>query len=104
MTAKTLVAQGIECVLFEKSNRLGGVWADGYSNFSVQVPKELYEFPDWPMPVDAADFTSGVVFQKYLEDYVDHFKFRSCIRLNTCVCKSGTEKYRNSKMEYHSKN
>jgi dimethylaniline monooxygenase (N-oxide forming) len=84
-TAKTLINEGVECVLFERGNRLGGVWADGYSNFGVQAPKELYEFPDWPMPQDAPHFTPGPVFQQYLEDYVDHFKFRSCIRLNACV-------------------
>ena len=37
------------------------------------------------MPGDAPHFTPGPVFQRYLEDYVDHFKFRSCIRYNTCV-------------------
>lgn len=85
VTAKTLIAQGVECVVFDKSDRLGGVWAYGYSNFGVQVPKELYEFPDWSMPEAAADFCSGEVFQQYLEDYVDHFQFRSSIRLNTDV-------------------
>jgi len=87
VTAKTLFTQGLECVVFERSDRLGGVWADGYSNFGVQVPKELYEFPDWPMPEAAPHFTPGPVFQQYLEDYVDHFKFRSCIRFNACVSK-----------------
>ena len=46
-TAKTLLADGIDCVVFERGERLGGVWADGYSNFGVQIQKELYEFPDW---------------------------------------------------------
>ncbi len=46
VTAKTLLAQGLDCTLFERGPALGGVWADGYSNFGVQVQKELYEFPD----------------------------------------------------------
>jgi dimethylaniline monooxygenase (N-oxide forming) len=87
VTTKTLFAQGLECVAFERGDRLGGVWADGYSNFGVQAPKELYEFPDWPMPESAPHFTPGPVFQQYLEDYVDHFEFRSCIRFNACVTK-----------------
>jgi dimethylaniline monooxygenase (N-oxide forming) len=86
-SAKTFSEQGLDCVVYERSDRLGGVWADGYSNFGVQVPKELYEFPDWPMPGDAPHFTPGPVFQQYLEDYVDHFKFRSCIRFNASVTK-----------------
>ena len=87
VTTKTLFAHSLECVAFERSDRLGGVWADGYSNFGVQAPKELYEFPDWPMPETAPHFTPGPVFQQYLEDYVDHFEFRSCIRFNSCVTK-----------------
>ena len=86
-TAKTLFAQGLDCVLFEQSDRLGGVWADGYSNFGVQAPKELYQFPDWPLPEDVPDFTPGPLFQQYLEDYVDHFQFRSSIRFKARVTK-----------------
>ena len=77
-TAKTLTAQGLDCTVFEKANGLGGVWADGYSNFGVQ---ELYQFPDWPLPEGTPNFTPGPVFKQYLEDFVDHFDIRSKIRL-----------------------
>jgi len=83
--AKTLLANGYEVVVFDRARRLGGVWADGYVNFGVQVQKELYEFPDWPLPPEAPDFTPGPVFQKYLEDYCDHFGVRPCLRLGTRV-------------------
>ena len=72
-TAKTLLVEGMECVIFERGERLGGVWADGYSNFGVQIQKELYEFPDWPLPPETPNFTPGGIFQQYLEDYCDHF-------------------------------
>lgn len=85
VTTKTLFGAGLKCVAFERSSQLGGVWVDGYSNFGVQAPKELYEFPDYPMPESAPHFTPGPVFQQYLEDYVDEFKFRACIRFNACV-------------------
>ncbi len=84
-TTKSLKAAGLDCVLLERNDRLGGVWADGYSNFGVQAPKELYEFPDWPLPEGTENYTPGPVFQQYLEDYVDHFKLRDCLRLNTNV-------------------
>jgi dimethylaniline monooxygenase (N-oxide forming) len=84
-TAKTLRADGIECVIFERAPRLGGVWADGYSNFGVQVQKELYEFPDWPLPPDAPSFTPGPVMQKYLEGYADHFGVTPGLRLESRV-------------------
>jgi len=56
-TAKTLLAAGVDCTLFDRGDRLGGVWADGYSNFAVQVQKELYQFPDWPLPDRSGDGT-----------------------------------------------
>jgi dimethylaniline monooxygenase (N-oxide forming) len=84
-TAKTLTAQGLECVVFDRADRLGGVWADGYSNFGVQAQKELYQFPDWPLPEGTPNFTPGPIFQKYLEDYVDQFQLRPHIRLKSSV-------------------
>jgi dimethylaniline monooxygenase (N-oxide forming) len=83
--AKTLLAEGIDCVIFERGDRLGGVWADGYSNFGVQVQRELYEFPDWPLPPGTPNFTPGPVLQKYLEGYCDHFGVRPHLRLGARV-------------------
>ena len=86
-TAKTLQAEGLDCTVFERAERLGGVWADGYSNFGVQVQKELYQFPDWPLPKGTPNFTPGPIFQRYLEDYADHFRIRSHIHLGARVAK-----------------
>ncbi len=84
-TAKTLIREGFECTVFERRSELGGVWADGYLNFGVQVQKELYEFPDWPLAPGSPNFTPGPVFQKYLSDYCDEFGVRSRIRFDTQV-------------------
>lgn len=84
-TAKTLLSEGFDCTVFERRSELGGVWADGYLNFGVQVQKELYEFPDWPLPPETPDFTPGPVFQKYLSDYCDEFGVRSRTRFDTRV-------------------
>lgn len=85
VTAKTLLAQGIACTLFERSACVGGVWADGYLNFGVQLQKELFEFPDWPLKEDTPQFTPGPIFKQYLDDYADHFAVRPHIRFNTSV-------------------
>ncbi len=84
-TAKTLLAEGFDCTIFERNDRLGGVWADGYIGFGVQVQKELYEFPDWPLPPEVPSFTPGPQFQTYLEGYCDRFGIRSRLRLSTRV-------------------
>ena len=85
VAAKTLMADGLECTLFERNATLGGVWSDGYINFGVQVQKELYEYPDWPLPDDAADFTPGPDFQRYMVGYADHFGVTPHIRLGCAV-------------------
>ena len=85
VTAKTLLARGLDCTVFEAGSRLGGVWADGYSGFGVQVQRELYEFPDWPLPADVPDFTPGPTIQGYLEDYARHFGVWPRIAFDTRV-------------------
>ena len=85
VTAKTLMAEGLECTLFERNGALGGVWADGYVNFGVQVQKELYEYPDWPLPQGTPDFTPGPLFQRYMEDYAAHFGVAPHIHLKSDV-------------------
>ena len=85
VTARVLLQQGLDCTLFERAAVIGGVWMDGYSNFGVQVARELYEFPDWPLPKDTPSFTPGPIIQKYLEDYAAHFAVTPCIRFNTDV-------------------
>ena len=54
---------GARLHVFERRPTLGGVWANGYLNFGVQAQRELYEFPDWPLPADTANFTPGPAFK-----------------------------------------
>lgn len=84
-TARQLVARGIDCTVFERGERLGGVWTVGYAGFGAQVQKELYEFPDFPLPPDTPDFTPGPVIQRYLEDYARRFGVWDGIRFGTSV-------------------
>ena len=84
-TARQLIGEGFDCTLFERNTVLGGVWSDGYLNFGAQVQRELYEFPDWPLPDDTPNFTPGPIIQKYLQDYADHFDISSKIRFDTKV-------------------
>jgi dimethylaniline monooxygenase (N-oxide forming) len=84
-TAKMLIESGYECTVFERTGRMGGVWADGYLDFGIQVQHELYEIPDFPHPEGTPDFTPGPVICQYLEDYADHFGVTPSVRLNTAV-------------------
>jgi len=84
-TARQLLAEGFDCVVFDRNSEIGGVWSDGYLNFGVQVQRELYEFPDWPLPENTPNFTPGPIIQEYLQDYADHFDISPKIRFNTQV-------------------
>jgi len=84
-TARQLIGEGFDCTLFERNAELGGVWSDGYLNFGAQVQRELYEFPDFPLPEWTPDFTPGPIIQKYLDDYADHYGISAKIRFNTRV-------------------
>lgn len=83
--AKCLRQIGVKCEIFDRSPKLGGVWAAGYHGYGVQVQKDLYEFPDFPLPPGVSDFTAGPVFQEYLEDYCSHFGLRDSLRLSSRV-------------------
>lgn len=86
-TAKTLLARGYSCTVFERSPTLGGVWAAGYSNFGLQVQHELYEYPDFPHLPDTRDFTPGEQVQQYLERYARQFEVWPNIRFGSSVMK-----------------
>lgn len=86
-TAKTLLARGYSCTVFERSQALGGVWAAGYSNFGLQVQHELYEYPDFPHLPDTPDFTPGEQVQQYLERYARQFEVWPHIRFGTSIVK-----------------
>lgn len=85
VTAKTLMAEGFRCTVLERGPTLGGVWADGYSNFGVQVQQELYEYPDWPVPDEVGSFAAGPDLRNYLQGYADHFGVTPHIQLGCQV-------------------
>ena len=83
--ARELLNRNIQCVIFERHSSVGGVWSDGYLNFGVQVQKELYEFPDWPLSNEVPNFTPGPIMQNYITDFANHFSLLPHIRFNTTV-------------------
>lgn len=84
-TARALTARGVQYTIYDRSKSLGGVWADGYAGFGVQVERSLYEFPEFPLPEAAPSFTPGPVFQDYLESYCDAFGLRDRLVLGATV-------------------
>lgn len=73
LTAKTLRQAGFHCEIFERGDRLGGVWTAGYHSAGLQTPRGFYNLPDWPMPDHYPDMPSAAQLQAYVEDYARHF-------------------------------
>jgi len=78
---------GMEVVIFESTNKVGGVWSSNYADFGLQVPKELYEFPSFPYPEHKqwAQFPKGPQVQEYIEAFAAHFDLNKLVKFNTSV-------------------
>jgi dimethylaniline monooxygenase (N-oxide forming) len=83
-TARVLLAEGFQCSLLEKTKTLGGVWADNYAGFGIQVPSRLYEFPDEPLPA-GWDYASGDSINKYIHEYAEKHGVNQIARLGCSV-------------------
>jgi cation diffusion facilitator CzcD-associated flavoprotein CzcO len=71
-----------------------------YVIFGVQVPKQLFEFQDYPMAnVAWGDYASGEQIQSYIESYTDALKLRDSIQFNTKV--TGTQQMEDGKWKIH---
>ncbi|CAE7235220.1 FMOGS-OX3 [Symbiodinium microadriaticum] len=83
--ARRLMEIGISCTIFEKSENVGGCWQKNYADFGLQVPKELFEFPDFPYPDDfKCDlFPTGPEVQAYIELYAKTFKLYEIAQFKT---------------------
>jgi len=82
---RSLRAKGFDVKVFEQDAKVGGVWRENYVNFGVQVPKQLYEFPDFPFNLPWGQYPTGTETQQYIEDYVQHFKLGDAIETETKV-------------------
>ena len=72
--ARALRARGLAVTVLEAAPRIGGVWRENYAGFGLQVPKQLYEFPDLPFAsVAAGEFPTGPQVQAYIEAFASKF-------------------------------
>jgi len=85
-TAKALAQRGFVPTIFEASSTAGGVWRKNYIGYGIQVPKQLYEFPDFPMAkLDRGVFATGEQVEAYILEYFDKSGLASMTKFNTKV-------------------
>ncbi|TQV70911.1 monooxygenase [Aliikangiella marina] len=88
--AKNCIEAGLEAVVFEKNDKVGGNWvfnaktghSSVYNNTHIISSKIWSEYEDYPMPSDYPDYPSHSKVQKYFEDYAKHFGVLDVIRFN----------------------
>ncbi|MGZ5558026.1 MAG: SDR family NAD(P)-dependent oxidoreductase [Methylobacter sp.] len=88
--AKCLLEDGHTPTVFEKTDRIGGIWCfrddhrgGPYQATRLQTSKFTSLYSDFPPPESMSIFPGVDELNRYFNDYVDHFQFRSHIQLNT---------------------
>jgi Flavin-binding monooxygenase-like len=75
--AKALTDAGIAYDQLERTDHVGGNWADGvYDSTHIISSRDTTQYGDFPMPRDYPDFPSREQMIAYLNHYVDHFGLR----------------------------
>jgi dimethylaniline monooxygenase (N-oxide forming) len=90
---KALVEAGIAVDCFERSDRIGGLWAyrvgeektAAYRSLHINTSRKRMAFSDYPMPASYPDFPGHEQIAAYFESYADHFGLRERIHFRTAV-------------------
>ena len=88
-SAIQLKAAGIDFLVLEKAEALGGVWRDNrYPDCGCDVPSALYSFSFAPNPTWSCLFAKQQEIRAYAEDTATQFGVRDSIRLHTELLKA----------------
>jgi len=90
---QALHGRGIPFDCFEAGSSVGGNWRYGndngmscaYRSLHAKSSRRGMQYAAFPMPDDYPDYLSHEMVARYLDDFVDHFEFRGCIRFRTEV-------------------
>ncbi len=100
---KNCVQSGLDFVIFEKNDKVGGNWvfnaktghSSVYENTHIISSKTWSEYEDFPMPAEYPDYPNHRQLQAYFESYARHFGVYPHIRFSHTVqavepCKSSS--------------
>lgn len=95
VAAKWLRAEGLEPVVFEQSDRVGGVWtydetrtgggSPSYRSLVTNVSRQKTHLSDHPLADELGDFPARARVLEWLEAYADRFDLLRLVRLRTPV-------------------
>ena len=94
-TAKCLLDEGLEPVVYEQESQIGGLWnydetlPDGggimYRSLRTNTSKHTLAFSDFPLPETLPDFPHHSEILQYLRAYAASFGLQQYIQFNTVV-------------------
>ncbi|WP_039948496.1 flavin-containing monooxygenase [Leptospira fainei] len=92
---KNCVQYGLDVVVFEKNDKVGGNWvfnaktghSSVYENTHIISSKVWSEYEDFPMPDDYPDYPNHKQLQAYFESYAKHFGVYDKIRFKHTIQK-----------------
>jgi len=87
VTAKVMLHDGFDVVVFEKEETLGGTWGPSrdYPGLRTNNSKYTYAFSDYPYPAKVDTYPVAHDVRAYLNSYADHFYIRDHIRFKQHV-------------------
>ncbi|TGM58446.1 flavin-containing monooxygenase [Leptospira adleri] len=106
--AKNCIQYGLDVVVFEKNDKVGGNWvfnsktghSSVYENTHIISSKVWSEYEDYPMPEDYPEYPNHKQLQAYFESYSKHFGVYKKIRFNHTIQKITRMDDGNWKVEY----
>ncbi|KAJ3307750.1 hypothetical protein HDU76_004400, partial [Blyttiomyces sp. JEL0837] len=80
--ARHFTEAGFEVTVFEKTSKIGGVWAVTFPGATLQNTGDQYAFQDYPVPKSWGYYyhPNKDELMDYFESYVDHFNLRRLIK------------------------
>lgn len=96
-TIKALVERDLDCICFEREERLGGLWtidkasgkSSAYDSLTINTSRSKTEFSDFPMPETYPQYPHHRQVSRYLESYAQHFDLVRHIRFRCEVKHAG---------------
>ncbi|MEN9351956.1 MAG: hypothetical protein RL455_897, partial [Actinomycetota bacterium] len=110
--AKNCMQAGLDFVVFEKNDKVGGNWvfnsktghSSVYENTHLISSKSWSEFEDYPMPDNYPDYPNHIQLQQYFEGYAKQFGIYSKIKFDHAVNKVTREDNGNWLVNYTDSN
>ncbi|KAL6586221.1 hypothetical protein OROMI_002865 [Orobanche minor] len=85
LACKYTASKGFNPVVFEAQDQVGGLWNHTIESTRLQIPKETFEFSDFPWPPSADMFPHNTQLQDYLRSYARNFQLLQYVQFNSTV-------------------